>query len=316
MKKPALVVMAAGIGRRYGGGIKQLAKVGPSGELVIDYSVYDAKEAGFDTVVFIIRKEIEEDFKQIIGDRVSKKMNVIYVYQDLKDLPEGFACPDGRTKPWGTGHAVLCCKDVLDGPFAVINADDYYGKEAFRLIYDYLVREQKEDGIHHLAMAGFILGNTLSDNGTVTRGVCHVSEDGRLTGIDETKEIIKGADGVVTGVYAGKKRILDDKGLVSMNFWGFRQSFMPRLEAGFKTFLANIPEGDPNLDPNHDPHLKEEYLLPIMIDAMIASGEADVTVLPTNDQWFGMTYAQDKEYVMERFRDMCKKGVYSTPLEL
>ena len=289
----------------------------------MDYSIHDAIAAGFTKIVFIIRHDIEKDFREVIGNRIENvcaahHVKVEYAFQELSDIPDfpGKEKVTGRTKPWGTGHAVLCCKDVLDGPFAVINADDYYGKEAFRLIYDYLVREQKEDGIHHLAMAGFILGNTLSDNGTVTRGVCHVSEDGRLTGIDETKEIIKGADGVVTGVYAGKKRILDDKGLVSMNFWGFRQSFMPRLEEGFKTFLANIPEGDPNLDPSHDPHLKEEYLLPIMIDAMIASGEADVTVLPTNDQWFGMTYAQDKEYVMERFRDMCKKGVYSTPLEL
>lgn len=306
MKKPALVVMAAGIGSRYGGGIKQLAKVGPSGELVIDYSVYDAKEAGFETVVFIIRKEIAEDFKQIIGNRVSERMNVVYVYQDLNDLPEGFTCPEGRTKPWGTGHAVLCCKDVLDGPFAVINADDYYGKEAFRLIYNYLVSEQKEDGIHHLAMAGFILGNTLSDHGTVTRGVCHVSPEGSLTGIDETKEIFRGEDGIVTGVYAGEKRILDADGLVSMNFWGFRQSFMPRLEAGFRSFLENVPEGD----------LKAEYLLPIMIDGMIASGEADVAVLPTHDQWFGMTYAEDKKMVMEKFRDMCDKGIYTSPLEL
>lgn len=306
MEKPALVVMAAGIGSRYGGGIKQLAKVGPSGELVIDYSVYDAKEAGFDKVVFIIRKDIEADFKEIIGDRIAEKMEVVYVYQDLKDLPEGFTCPADRTKPWGTGHAVLCCKDVLDGPFAVINADDYYGKEAFRLIYDYLVSEQEEDGVHHVAMAGFILGNTLSDHGSVTRGVCHVSQDGSLTGIDETKEIIRGDDGVVTGVYNGKKSVLDANGLVSMNFWGFRKSFLPRLESGFKSFLEGIEEGD----------VKAEYLLPIMIDGMLMSGEADVAVLPTRDQWFGITYAEDKELVMEKFREMCQKGIYKSPLEM
>lgn len=306
MEKPALVVMAAGIGSRYGGGIKQLAKVGPSGELVIDYSVYDAKEAGFDKVVFIIRKDIEADFKEIIGDRIAEKMEVVYVYQDLKDLPEGFTCPADRTKPWGTGHAVLCCKDVLDGPFAVINADDYYGKEAFRLIYDYLVSEQEEDGVHHVAMAGFILGNTLSDHGSVTRGVCHVSQDGSLTGIDETKEIIRGDDGVVTGVYNGKKSVLDANGLVSMNFWGFRKSFLPRLESGFKSFLEGIEEGD----------IKAEYLLPIMIDGMLMSGEADVAVLPTRDQWFGITYAEDKELVMEKFREMCQKGIYKSPLEM
>lgn len=306
MEKPALVVMAAGIGSRYGGGIKQLAKVGPSGELVIDYSVYDAKEAGFDKVVFIIRKDIEADFKEIIGDRIAEKMEVVYVYQDLKDLPEGFTCPADRTKPWGTGHAVLCCKDVLDGPFAVINADDYYGKEAFRLIYDYLVSEQEEDGVHHVAMAGFILGNTLSDHGSVTRGVCHVSQDGSLTGIDETKEIIRGDDGVVTGVYNGKKSVLDANGLVSMNFWGFRKSFLPRLESGFKSFLEGIEEGD----------VKAEYLLPIMIDGMLMSGEADVAVLPTRDQWFGITYAEDKELVMEKFCEMCQKGIYKSPLEM
>ena len=306
MKKPVLVVMAAGIGSRYGSGIKQLAQVGPSGELVIDYSVYDAKQAGFETVIFIIRKDIEEDFHRLIGDRTAEGMNVYYAFQELPDLPGGRACPPERKKPWGTGHAVLACRDLLDGPFAVINADDYYGKEAYKLIYDYLTQEKPDDGIHHMAMAGFVLGNTLSDNGTVTRGVCLLDSDGKLAGVEETKEIARGADGVVTGVYNGEKKVLDENGLVSMNIWGFREGFMPRLAKGFDEFLDGLKEGD----------YSSEYLLPIMIDGMLKKGEADVDVLPTNDQWFGITYAEDKAYVAERFHKMVEEGIYPTPLEL
>lgn len=307
MKKPVLVVMAAGIGSRYGAGVKQLASVGPSGELVIDYSVYDAKEAGFETVVFVIRREIEKDFRDKIGERLEKVLNVIYVYQDPDDLPLGFTRPQDREKPWGTGHAIFACRNVLNAPFAVINADDYYGKEAFQKMYSFLstLPEQRPEGCL-IGMAGFILGNTLSDHGTVTRGVCQTDEKGRLIGIEETKEIRRYPDDTVRGFYGGKEKMLNDRGPVSMNFWGFPAEFIPRLEAGFMEFLKNIPDGN----------RKEEYLLPILVDEMLAKGEAEVVVLPTKDSWFGMTYQEDRDLVAKKLSDMVKKGDYPTPLFL
>lgn len=305
MQKPVLVVMAAGIGSRYGGGIKQLASVGPSGELVIDYSVFDAKEAGFETVVFIIRKDIEKDFREKIGNRVERYMNVIYVFQDLNDLPAGFECPPDRTKPWGTGHAVLACETLLDTSFAVINADDYYGKEAFQIIFQYLMSmDCKKHEKLPIAMAGFVLGNTLSENGTVTRGICLLDEFSRLKGIEETKEIRLHADGVVRGVYQGREKILNPSGLVSMNFWGFPLTFLPVLKQGFIEFLGQYGESAG----------KEEYLLPIFVDQLLARQEAEVTVLPTPDQWFGMTYQEDQAAVAKKMKEMVKAGVYPTPL--
>ncbi|WP_434309596.1 nucleotidyltransferase [Hominifimenecus sp. rT4P-3] len=305
MKKPVLVVMAAGMGSRFGGGIKQLSSVGPSGELIIDYSVYDAKEAGFETVIFIIRKDIEADFRERIGCRIEKYMDVKYVYQDIQDLPAGFCCPKDRTKPWGTGHAVLACRKILDAPFAVINADDYYGKKAFRDLYQFLSKPQNDKTKHHhLAMAGFVLGNTLSENGTVTRGVCLLDENGKLKGIEETKEIGKRPDGTAHGFYQGKEKQLDPSSLVSMNFWGFPVEFIPRLEKGFVDFLKHIPEGD----------VKGEYLLPILVDQMLMADEAEVTVLPTTDIWFGMTYQEDQALVAKRMDEMVKQGNYPTPL--
>lgn len=298
-----LVIMAAGIGSRFGEGIKQLAKMGPNGEIIMDYSIYDAKEAGFNKVVFIIRKDIEEEFKSVIGDRIQKHIDVEYVFQDINDVPEGFSVPEGRTKPWGTGQAVLAAKAVLDEPFMVINADDYYGKEAYVKVHDYLVQEQPEDGIHHICMAGFRLGNTLSDNGSVTRGVCHI-EDGALVGVTETHNIFKTADGAEARDDNGNVEKLDIRSLVSMNMWGLTPAFMDTLEKGFVDFLQNVEEGD----------IKKEYLLPEMIDRLIKDGKAKVDVLETKDTWFGVTYQEDKAAVTAAFKKLVEDGVYPAQL--
>ena len=299
MKKPVLVIMAAGIGSRFGGGIKQLAPVGPGGEIIIDYSIYDAIQAGFNKVVFIIRKDLEEDFKEIIGNRIEKIVKVEYAFQELDDLPAGFTRPEGRTKPWGTGQAILCCKAVVKEPFLVINADDYYGKEAYVKVHDYLVQDHPQDGPMHICMAGFRLGNTLSDNGSVTRGVCHI-EDGKLVGVTETHNIFKTADGAETRNDDGTAETLDTKSLVSMNMWGLTPEFMEILEKGFVEFLGGIEEGD----------IKKEYLLPELIDQLIHSGKAAVDVLETKDEWFGVTYQEDKASVQAAFKKLTDDGVY------
>ena len=302
MKKTALVIMAAGIGSRFGKGIKQLAPVGPNGEIIMDYSIHDALEAGFNKVVFIIRKDLEEEFRRVIGERIEKITEVEYAFQALEDLPAGFEKPADRTKPWGTGQAVLAAKAVLDEPFMVINADDYYGKEAYVKVHDYLVQEQPEDGILHICMAGFRLGNTLSDNGSVTRGVCHI-EDGALVGVTETHNIFKTADGAETRDDNGNVE-MDVKSLVSMNMWGLTPVFMDTLEKGFVDFLSEIKEGD----------IKKEYLLPEMIDCLIKEGKAKVDVLETKDTWFGVTYQEDKAAVTEAFANLVKSGVYPSNL--
>lgn len=299
MKKTALVIMAAGIGSRFGKGIKQLAPVGPAGEIIMDYSIYDALEAGFNKVVFIIRKDLEEEFRKVIGGRIEKITEVAYAFQELEDLPEGFEKPAGRTKPWGTGQAVLTAKKVLDEPFAVINADDYYGKEAYVKVHDYLVQEQPADGILHICMAGFRLGNTLSDNGSVTRGVCRV-EDGRLTGVDETHNIYKTLQGAEERREDGAVIPLATDNLVSMNMWGLTPAFMDTLEKGFVEFLSGLKPED----------IKKEYLLPELVDRLIQSGRAAVEVLETPDEWFGVTYQEDKETVMQAFRRLTEDGVY------
>ena len=303
MKKTALVIMAAGIGSRFGKGIKQLAPVGPKGEIIMDYSIHDALEAGFNKVVFIIRKDLEDEFKRVIGDRISKITEVAYAFQEIDDLPGDFRKPADRTKPWGTGHAVLAAKKVLSEPFAVINADDYYGKEAYVKVHDYLVQEQPEDGILHICMAGFRLGNTLSDNGSVTRGVCHI-EDGALVGVTETHNIFKTADGAETRDDNGNVEKLDVKSLVSMNMWGLTPVFMETLEKGFVEFLENVEEGD----------IKKEYLLPEMIDRLIKEGKAKVDVLETKDTWFGVTYQEDKASVTAAFKKLAEDGVYPAQL--
>lgn len=303
MKKTALVIMAAGIGSRFGKGIKQLAPVGPNGEIIMEYSIHDALEAGFNKVVFIIRKDIEEEFRKVIGSKIEKITEVAYAFQALEDLPESFKKPQERTKPWGTGQAVLAAKKVLEEPFAVINADDYYGKEAYVKVHDYLVQEQPADGILHICMAGFRLGNTLSDNGCVTRGICRI-EDGKLTGVRETHNIFKTENGAEERSGDGTVNVLDTKSLVSMNMWGLTPAFMETLEKGFVEFLSNLALED----------IKKEYLLPEMIDRLIQNGKAKVDVLETKDTWFGVTYQEDKEAVMEAFRRLTEQGVYPSQL--
>lgn len=304
MKKTTLVIMAAGLGSRFGEGLKQLAKVGPSGEIIMDYSIHDALEAGFDKIVFIIRKDIEADFKEVIGNRIEKIADVAYAYQELDKLPEGFTKPADRTKPFGTGHAVLCCKGIIDGPFAVINADDYYGKEAFVKVHDFLVEEHDTAEKLQFCMAGFILGNTLSDNGSVTRGVCQVNEAGHLTKVVETGGLIKTADGAGIQKEDGSVEPIDAGVHVSMNMWGFSEEMIDILEQNFVEFLQNIPEGD----------IKKEYLLPTIVDNQIQSGKADVTVLETRDKWFGVTYKEDKQIVIDSFKALVEAGVYKEKL--
>ena len=304
MKKTTLVIMAAGLGSRFGEGLKQLAKVGPSGEIIMDYSIHDALEAGFDKIVFIIRKDIEADFKEVIGNRIEKIADVAYAYQELDKLPEGFCKPADRTKPFGTGHAVLCTKGIVDGPFAVINADDYYGKEAFVKVHDFLVADHEDTEKLQFCMAGFILGNTLSDTGSVTRGVCQVNEAGHLTKVVETGGLVKTADGAGIQKEDGSVEPIDAGVHVSMNMWGFSKDMLDILEANFVEFLQSIPEGD----------IKKEYLLPSIVDDQIQAGKADVTVLETRDKWFGVTYKEDKQIVMDSFKALVEAGVYKEKL--
>ena len=304
MKKTTLVIMAAGLGSRFGEGLKQLAKVGPSGEIIMDYSIHDALKAGFNKIVFIIRKDIEADFKEVIGNRIEKIADVAYAYQELDKLPEGFKKPADRTKPFGTGHAVLCTKGIIDGPFAVINADDYYGKEAFVKVHDFLVADHDTTEKLQFCMAGFILGNTLSDNGSVTRGVCQVNEAGHLTKVVETGGLIKTAEGAGIQKNDGSVEPIDAGVHVSMNMWGFSEDMIDILEANFVEFLQNIPEGD----------IKKEYLLPSIVDDQIQSGKADVTVLETKDKWFGVTYKEDKQIVIDSFKALVEAGVYKEKL--
>ena len=303
MKKTTLVVMAAGIGSRFGGGIKQLEPVGPSGEIIMDYSVYDAMQAGFDKVVFIIRKDLEKDFREIIGNRMEKIIETAYAFQELDDLPAGFQRPEGRTKPWGTGQAILCCKDLVQEPFAVINADDYYGKEAFVKVHDYLAGEHPACGKMDFCMAGFQLGNTLSENGGVTRGICSVNEDGHLTKVTETKNIVKTPEGAAVKGEDGRLTSVAADCPVSMNMWGFTPEIFEVLENGFAEFLKNLS------DP-----MKGEYLIPTIVDGLIQEQKANVTVLESRDKWFGVTYKEDKPAVVRSFRELIDAGVYREKL--
>ena len=299
MKKPVLVIMAAGMGSRYGG-LKQIDPVDEQGHIIMDFSLFDAKRAGFEKVIFIIKRENEDSFKEAVGNRMAKYMEVSYVFQDITNIPEGFEVPEGRVKPWGTGHAVLSCIDEIDGPFAVINADDYYGKEPFVKLHDYLIQEHTlEEGASPICMAGFVLGNTLSDNGGVTRGVCETDAEGNLIGIHETSNIVKTPEGAA--VKKDETLVpVDVNSLVSMNMWGLTPEFMEILEKGFVEFLGGIKEGD----------IKKEYLLPELIDQLIHSGKAAVDVLETKDEWFGVTYQEDKASVQAAFKKLTDDGVY------
>ena len=305
MKKTSLVIMAAGIGSRFGGGIKQLEPVGPNGEIIMDYSIYDALEAGFDKIVFIIRKDIEKDFREIIGDRIEKIANVEYAFQALDALPEGFSVPDGRTKPWGTGQAILAAKDVIHEPFLVINADDYYGKEGFKKLHDYMVEEMDDDGdMMKMCMAGFILANTLSENGGVTRGICDVDQNGYLKKVTETYDIYREPDRMHALTRDGEPTFVSANQYVSMNMFGLPVSFLDELERGFPEFLANVKEGD----------LKAEYLLPTIVDQCIRSNKAKVRLLETQDKWFGVTYKEDKPAVVAAIQKLIADGVYPEKL--
>ena len=299
MQKTALVIMAAGIGSRFGGGIKQLAPVGPNGEIIMDYSIHDALEAGFNKIVFIIRRDLEKDFREVIGNRIEKLCEVAYAFQELDCLPEGFSVPAGRTKPWGTGQAVLVCRDVLHEPFAVINADDYYGKQAFKEVHDYLVAHAEEQ--HHYCMAGFILKNTLSENGGVTRGICKIDADHRLTDIVETSDIEKCAEGARIGS-TGQQ--VDADSYVSMNMWGLTPEFLDILDEGFREFLGGLTPED----------IKAEYLLPTIIGGLLREKKVQVTLLETQDKWFGVTYAEDRQSVVDSFARLIREGVYTSPL--
>lgn len=305
MKKTALVIMAAGIGSRFGGGIKQLEPVGPNGEIIMDYSIHDALEAGFDRIVFVIRHDLEDDFREVIGDRIEKIAPVSYAFQELDDIPAGFTVPEGRKKPWGTGQAVLSVRDIVNEPFLVINADDYYGKEVFKKIHDYMVSEMDENAtVYDVCMGGFILTNTLSDNGGVTRGVCEVGEDGVLKRVTETYNIVKTPDGLSATDKEGNPVTVREEQHVSMNMWGLTPAFIRELERGFPIFLQNLKEGD----------IKSEYLLPTIIDQMIKDGRVRVKVLETQDHWFGVTYKEDKAGVAESIRALISQGVYPEKL--
>ena len=305
MKDTALVIMAAGIGSRFGGGIKQLEPVGPNGEIIMDYSIHDAMEAGFNKVIFIIRRDLEKDFKEIIGHRIEKLLPVEYAYQELEDLPAGYEVTPGRTKPWGTGQAVLSVKGMVDGPFLVINADDYYGREGFRRIHDYMAEHMdSQSEIYDICMGGFVLSNTLSDNGTVTRGVCQVDEEGYLTNVTETYNIQMKEDGLHATDESGAPVTISPSQPVSMNMWGLPASFVQELEKGFPVFLDNLKEGD----------IKSEYLLPKIIDNLVQNKKARVTVLDTPDKWFGVTYREDKQAVTDAIRGLIESGVYEEKL--
>lgn len=305
MKNTTLVIMAAGIGSRFGGGIKQLEPIGPGGEIIMDYSIHDALEAGFNKIVFIIRKDLEKDFREIIGNRIEKVADVAYVYQELDKLPEGYQVPETRKKPWGTGHAILMIKDVVNEPFIVINADDYYGKEGFKKIHDYMVNEMDENApVYQMCMGGFILSNTLSDNGAVTRGVCELNEDGTLKSVTETYGIQKNGDVIEATDEFGTPVQVSAGQHVSMNMWGLPPKFLNELEKEFIPFLDHLGERTE----------KAEFLLPAVIDEMVSSGRAEVKVLETQDKWFGVTYKEDKEAVVAAIRKLIADGVYKENL--
>lgn len=305
MKKPVLVVMAAGMGSRYGG-LKQIDPVGGHGQLIIDYSIYDARRAGFETVVFVIKHEIEETFKAAIGDRLSKVINVKYAYQDLDDLPAGYAVPIDRVKPWGTAHAILAARKVVDGPFAVINADDCYGPEGFRAIYDYLESHPDQPDCYEYAMVGYLLGNTVTEHGHVARGVCEEDNDNFLVRVTERTRIEKdGADARFSEDDGKTWTPLAGDTIVSMNLWGFTASFLLEAEARFPAFLDKALEENP---------LKGEYFLPSVVTQLLDEGKARVKVLRSHDKWYGVTYKEDKPMVVAAIAEKTAQGLYPDKL--
>ena len=300
MKKPVLVVMAAGMGSRYGG-LKQIDPVGDYGQLILDYSVYDAHRAGFDTVVFVIKRENEGDFRAAIGDRLSGTMEVRYAFQELDDLPEGYRVPEGRVKPWGTCHAVLAARKAVDGPFAVINADDCYGPEAFREIYQYLTTHPDGERYEY-AMVGYRLGNTVTEHGSVSRGICREDEDHYLVEVTERTRIEKdGEDARYTEDGGATWHPLSGNTIVSMNMWGFHRSFMEEAERRLPAFLDRALAENP---------LKGEFYLPALVSSLIDEGKAQVRVLRSSDKWYGVTYREDKPAVVAALAAQTEAGLY------
>lgn len=305
MDKPVLVVMAAGMGSRYGG-LKQMDPMDDAGHVILDFSVYDAMLAGFEKVIFIIKRENEDVFRECIGDRIAKRMQVEYAYQDLNALPEGYSVPEGRQKPFGTGHAVLCCKDKIGGPFAVINADDFYGRHAFQMIYDYLSRPKDDNGRYQYVMVGYIMENTLTENGHVARGVCRIDESGHLVEIHERTRIEKRGDVTAYTEDEGATWVTIPEGsIASMNMWGFEQNLMEELEKRFPAFLEENFAANP---------LKCEFFLPSAVQQLMEEGKAEVAVLKSEDRWYGVTYKEDKETVMKAIADFKAQGIYPAKL--
>ena len=305
MKKPVLVVMAAGMGSRYGG-LKQIDPVDKEGHIIMDFSIFDAVKAGFEKVVFIIKKENEQDFRAAIGDRLSEKIKVSYVFQELTNLPEGYVVPEGRVKPWGTGHAIMSCMGEIDGPFVVINADDFYGSHAFQVAYDYLTTHQDEEGIYRYMMVGYRLENTLTNNGHVARGVCEMDAQGYLADIHERTHIEKRGNGAAYTEDEGKTWIpISGDATVSMNMWGFSESILGELQSRFSAFLEENLEKNP---------LKCEYFLPFVVDELLKEGRATVAVEKSQDKWFGVTYKEDKPMVMAAIQNLKDQGVYPAHL--
>jgi len=303
MNKPVLIVMAAGMGSRYGG-LKQMDPVGTNGELIIDFSIHDAIKAGFEKVIFVIKKELEKEFQELIDDRPGRNIEIVFAFQDVNDLPEGYQIPKDRVKPWGTCHAVMSCRNLVDGPFAVINADDFYGAEAYKSMYDFLI-EAKDDEKCNYCMIGYDLENTLTENGHVARGVCETTDDDFLKGIVERTRIMW---------RQGKIQFTEDDEtwetiapgtLVSMNFWGFTKSFMDEMIKMFPHALDEILKGNP---------LKGEFFLPLAVDELLKDGKATVKVLQSHDKWYGVTYHEDKQGVVEALKKMKDNGNYPEKL--
>ena len=298
------IIMAAGMGSRYGG-LKQIDPVDEYGNIIMDFSIFDAKEAGFEKVVFIIKKAIEKEFKENVGKRMERRVQVEYVYQELDKVPEGFEVPEERVKPWGTGHAILCCKDVVNEPFAVINADDYYGKQAFQEIYNQLT-SQGDDERYQYAMVGYELVNTMTDHGHVARGVCATDDQGRLVDIHERTRIEKRGDhGAYTEDDGATWVTLPGDTVVSMNLWGFTPSILEELDRRFASFLDREVPSNP---------LKCEYFLPFVVDELLKEDKAQVKVLKSKDRWYGVTYKEDKETVVQAIRRMKEQGLYPEKL--